>query len=138
MNTVERLLALDAGKIKAPEKTVRMKPAKVGMVLEFPCAAISPEKYSEIQESSYEIGRKGDFRLSHLGNMKILTVTEGCPTVFKNRDLMAKFSCPTPKELVNKLLLSGEIDTLYGEITALNGYEQGETEDESAEDSVKN
>jgi hypothetical protein len=52
--------------------------------------------------------------------------------VFKNNDVMQHFGAPTPKELVKKLLLSGEIDELYSEISNLNGY------DRKKKDEVKN
>ena len=42
--------------------------------------------------------------------------------LFKNKDLMAKFNAKTPKEFVKVLLLSGEIISLYGEISNLSGF----------------
>ena len=38
---------------------------------------------------------------------------------------MAKFKATTPKELVRKLLLSGEIANIYGEIASLSGFGEG-------------
>lgn len=128
MNTVEKLLKIDAGKLKMPERTVTLKLAKLGIELDFPCVAISPETYSEIQENSIEM-RKGDIKRINMHKMKTLTIIEGCPTVFKSKEVMDHFGCATPKELVNKLLLNGEIDELYNAISELNGYEKDEEED---------
>ena len=60
MNTVERLLTLDAGKIKTPEKDVKMKLKKLGgEEFTFPCKAVDPEMVSELQENALEF-KKGD------------------------------------------------------------------------------
>ncbi|MFQ5209305.1 phage portal protein, partial [Clostridioides difficile] len=40
-----------------------------------------------------------------------------------NMELVKKFSAITPKELVKKLLLSGEIDKLYEEVNKVNGID---------------
>jgi hypothetical protein len=127
MNAVDKLLKIDAGKLTMPEKAVKIKPAKIGEEIEFQCIAISPEKYTEIQENAYEI-RKGDIKRINLGKMKTLTIIEGCPSIFKSKELLEHFQCATPKDLVNKLLLSGEVDDLYTAIVELNGYEQDEDE----------
>lgn len=133
MNTVDKLLKLDAGKIKIPEKTVKMTLAKLGVELEFRCIAIAPEKYSEIQEGAVTL-KKGDIKRIDMHKTKTMTIIEGCPDIFKSKDILEHFGCPTPKELVNKLLLSGEIDDLYNEIVQLNGYEK----DEEDEEEIKN
>lgn len=128
MNTVEKLLKLDAGKIKIPEKVVTMKLAKLGIELEFKCMAISPERYSEIQEDAVTL-KKGDIKRIDMHKTKTMTIIEGCKEIFKSKEVMEHFGCPTPKELVNKLLLSGEIDDLYNEIVQLNGYEKDDEEE---------
>lgn len=123
MNTVERLLKMDAGKIKAPEKDVVMKLAKFNNEeFIFPCKAIDPEMIAEIQENSIEFG-DGDIEKIKMYGPKVMTIIEGCPTIFKNKDLMKHFNAATPKELVKKLLLSGEMDDLKAEIDKLGGYD---------------
>ena len=42
--------------------------------------------------------------------------------MMKNKDLMAKFKAQTPKELVRKIFLSGEIANIYGTISELSGF----------------
>lgn len=125
MNTIDKLLKMDAGKLAMPEKVVTLKLAKLGAALDFPCVAINNEKYSEIQEGAYEL-RKGDIKRINLSKMKTMTIIEGCPSVFKSKEVMEHFSCPTPRDLINRLLLSGEMDDLYSAIVELNGYEQDE------------
>jgi hypothetical protein len=125
MNTVEKLLKMDAGKLKMPEKNIPMKLAKFdNEEFIFPCKAIDPEIMSEIQEDAVEM-KKSDISKIKIYNMKIRTIIEGCP-IFKDKELMEHFNAPTPKELIKKLLISGEIDELYNKISELNGYEKDE------------
>lgn len=133
MNTVEKLLKLDAGKIKMPEKVIKMTPKKLGIEVDFPCKALNPERFSEIQEDAV-IMKKGDVKKIKMYAIKSLIVIDGCPEIFKSKELMDHYGCPTPKELLNKLLLSGEVDDLYDAISELSGYDR----DEEDEEDIKN
>ena len=42
--------------------------------------------------------------------------------IFKNMDLVKHFGCVTPKDLVKKLLLSGEIMSIYTFVSDLSGF----------------
>ncbi len=129
MNTIERLLKLDAGKLKTPEKEVKIKLKKVGEEFIFPCKAVDPEMVSELQENSIEF-KKGDINKIKMYDTKVMTIIEGCPSIFKSSELMKHFGAATPKDLVKKLLVSGEIDELKGKIDKLGGYEKEDNEDE--------
>jgi len=133
MNLVDKLLKMDAGKIEVPSKVITVKSRKTNQTLEFPCKAVDSEKYAEIQEGALEI-RKGDVKKINMYSMKTLIIIEGCPEVFKSKEVMEHFGTPTPKELIKKLLLSGEIDDLYNAINELSGYEK----DDEDEDTIKN
>ena len=67
---------------------------------------------------------------------KVLTIIEGCPSVFKNKELINHFGATTPKDLVKKLLLSVEMDELKSEIDKLGGYNRDKVEKD--EEEVKN
>ena len=72
-------------------------------------------------------GKDADIEISLL---QVLVVMEGVmdpngKPLIKNKDLMAKFKASTPKEAVRKLLLSGEIANIYGEIASLSGFGDG-------------
>ena len=55
--------------------------------------------------------------------MQIMTVLAGVKEPdLKDKKLLEKFNAPTPKELLQKLLLSGEITNLYNVISELSGY----------------
>lgn len=123
MNTVDKLLKLDAGKIKNPTKIVKMKLKKLDdEELEFPCEAVDPEYVSELQENSIEF-MDGDIDRIRMYDTKVLTIIEGCPSIFKDKNLKKHFGAATPKDLVSKLLVSGEMDHLKKEIDELGGYD---------------
>ena len=131
MNIVEKLLAVDACTLQMPNKEVTLKLGKLGGAeVTFTCKAVSPEKIAKIQDKLIDFSKKGNVQGTNLGETKLLTVMEGCSDVFRNKDLLEHFNAPTPKELINKLLLAGEIDELYNTINELNGYEKDEDEEE--------
>lgn len=123
LNTVERLLKMDAGKVKTPEKDVTLKLKKLNdEEFTFPCKAVDPEYISELQENSIEF-YDGDIDKIKMYDTKVMTIIEGSPSIFKDKDLREHFGCATPKDLVKKLLLSGEMDDLKAEIDKLGGYD---------------
>lgn len=136
LNTVEKLLKLDAGKLKTPEKIVKMKLRKLNkQEFEFPCRAVDAEYVAELQENSIEFA-EGDIDRIRTYDAKVLSIIEGCPSVFKNKELREHFGAATPKDLVSKLLVSGEMDFLKKEIDQLGGYDDKKRK--RNEDEVKN
>ena len=136
MNTVERLLKFDAGKLKTPEKVVTMELRKLNkQEFDFPCQAVDAEYVSELQENSIEFSG-GDIDRIRMYDSKVLTIIEGCPSVFKDKELRKHFGAATPKDLVAKLLVSGEMDFLKKEIDQLGGYDDKKRK--KNEDDVKN
>ena len=132
MNIVDKLLKMDAGKIKTPEKEIKLNLKKLGgEEFVFPCKAVDPEYVTELQENSIEFKKNGISKIK-IYDTKVMTIVEGCPEVFKNKEVLKHFGAATPKDLVKKLLVSGEIDELKAEIDALGGY------DDDDEEEVKN
>jgi len=89
------------------------------------CEAITPDKYEEVQDLAVVVKGK-DVELD-MNLLQTFVVIEGVKDqngklLFKNKDIMAKFKAPTPKELCRKLLLSGEITSLYRHISDLSGF----------------
>jgi len=62
------------------------------------------------------------YRLDENGNR--LLGEDGKP-LFKSAELRSKFKVPTPKDVVRKILLSGEITAVYTEIAKLSGFGDG-------------
>lgn len=132
MNAVDKLMQFDAGKVQMPKSEVKIKLNKLGKEeFIFPIQALDPALAGEISESMMDITmRKGNSAKLNLirYQAQLRTIVEGCPDVFKNQELQKKFGAKTPNELVEKLLLSGEMDILSGAIEELSGYSDDEEE----------
>lgn len=127
VNVLDLLLGSDIGEIKLPTKQVEINRLSevYGAPFIVTCKALTPDKYEEVQDMALDVKNK-DVDLD-INLLQLFVVIEGvCDAtekpMFKNKDLMSKFKVPTPKELVRKLLLSGEISKLYGEISELSGF----------------
>ena len=132
MNIVEKLMKIDAGTLETPKAVHKMFVTKVGEVLDFEIQAINAEKATEIQQKAIKI-ENGNVSDIDVYKTKVLTIMEGCP-MFKDKALREHFNCPTPKELINKLLLKGEVDDLVDAINNLSDLKKIE----KAEDEIKN
>ena len=133
MNMIEKLLKADAGKLAVPTKNYEVK--RLSKLFGFPfmlqLRAINPERYMEIQQTSVEL-KKGDVDKINMYSMNIKTVLAGVvDPSFKDDELLKHFHAATPKELVNKLFLAGELSDIAGEINKLCGYDSQEKVDEN-------
>ena len=63
-------------------------------------------------------------------NVKCKAIDGVLEPSLKDKRLLAYFGCVTPKELVKKLFLAGEIAELSNVITELSGYDKDEDEEE--------
>lgn len=81
------------------------------------------------KESSQMVsGKKGitidmDTAKYNLALVRLGTFSEDGKRFFSNEDLLKKFKAATPDDFIRKLLRSGEIDKLSGEISELSGYD---------------
>lgn len=130
INVLDLLLGSDVEEIKLPTKQVEV--VRLSEVYGAPfivtCKALSPDKYEEVQDMAVSVsGKDVDLDVNLLQLFVVLegVVDDAGKPMFKNKDLMAKFKAQTPKELIRKLLLSGEITNLYGEISQLSGFGDG-------------
>ncbi len=128
-STLDLLLKVDLDKIKKPMKEVEVK--RLSEILEekvvFKCEALDAEKFGEIQDSAIHMNSNGEFDSLDTNELQIFTILEGVkePSL-KSKELLEKFGAVTPKELVKKLLLPGEISSLYGVISDISGF-KGDT-----------
>ena len=127
VNIVDLLLGSDVGEIKLPTKQVEITRLSeiYGKPFVITCRALSPEKYEEVQDMAVNVqGKDVDLDVSLLQLFVVIegVVDDAGKPLMKNKDLMAKFKAHTPKELVRKIFLSGEIATIYGEISTLSGF----------------
>lgn len=132
MNIIDKLMQADAGKLELPTKEYEIK--RLSKLFGFPFVlklqAIDPERYTEIQENSIEM-KKSEINKVKMYNMHMKTILAGVvePSL-KDDGLRKHFGVTTPKELVNKLFLSGEIANISEEISKLCGYDGQEEIDE--------
>ena len=122
-NIIDLLLEMDEAKIERPSKEVEITRLSklVGEPFKVLCTAISTAKFEDIQTSAFK-KKEVDVNL-----MQSLIIIEGVcdldgKPLFKNKDLQSKFGVHTPKDLVKKLLLTGEITKLYTFISDLSGF----------------
>jgi len=129
--TLDLLLQVDEAKLIKPRREVEIKrlSESVGQKVVFTCEAITPAKMAEIQEMVMDV-RKQEVDIPE---MQLMTVLAGVKEPnLKSNELLDKFKAPTPKELLLRLLLPGEIQSLYNIISELSGY------GEKAVEEVKN
>ena len=137
VNILDLLLGSDVGEIKLPTKQVEITRLTevFGKPFILTCQALSPEKYEEVQDMALSVsGKDVDLDVSQL---QLFTVMEGVvdaegKPLFKSKELRDKYKVPTPKEVVKKVLLSGEIVAVYTVIAKLTGF------DDTAVKQVKN
>ena len=127
VNILDLLLGSDVGEIKLPTKQVEITRLTeiFGKPFIVTCKALSPEKYEEVQDMAVNVqGKEVDLDVSLLQLFVVIegVVDDNGKPLMKNKELMTKFKAHTPKELVRKIFLSGEITTLYGEISKLSGF----------------
>jgi hypothetical protein len=127
VNILDLLLGSDVGEITLPTAQVEItRLSKVfGKPFILTCKALTPEKFEEVQEMAVTVKNKDvdlDVNLLQLFVVMEGVVDEAGKPMFKNKDLMTKFKASSPKELVRKLLLSGEITNVYGAISDLSGF----------------
>lgn len=139
MSLIDKLLTVDARKLtELPTKKYEVKRLSKAIKgkFELELQAVSPQRYAEIQRNGVEMSKKGGVRDIKLYDMQTLTLINGIkePSL-KDPSLLAHIGAATPKELIGKLFLSGEIADIYNEINELSGYEK---DDEQADEEIKN
>lgn len=127
VNVLDLLLGSDLGIIKLPTKQVEISRLSEAFGTPFivTCKALSPEKYEEVQDMAVKVsGKDVDLDVNLLQTFVVIEGVvdgDGNP-MMKNKELLTKFKAQTPKELVKKLFLSGEIANIYGAISELSGF----------------
>lgn len=134
MSLIDKLLQMDNKTLtEMPKREVEVP--RLTQVLGEPfkvvCQAIDGERYADIQKASIDLNKKGGVRNINLFDMQVLTVIDGVvePSL-KDKKLLQHFDCVTPKELVKKLFLAGEIAELSNVVTELSGYDKTEEDEE--------
>lgn len=134
MSLIDKLLQMDCAKLtEMPTREVQMARLTelMGEPFTVKCQAIDGERYADIQRSAVDLNKKGGIKNLNIFDMQVLTVIDGVvePSM-KDSKLLKHFGCATPKDLVKKLFLAGEIAELSNVITELSGYDKTEDDEE--------
>ena len=142
VKSVVDMLLGDPTKLKLPTKKVEI--TRLSQIYGSPfivmIKAVSAEQWGDLQNMSVSVNNGDDVEVD-LSLLQVFTVMEctydedGAP-LFKNKALMKQLHAFSPKELVTKVLLSGEVTSLYNDISELSGFGTGATV--GIEDTVKN
>ncbi|HGG0416547.1 TPA: XkdN-like protein [Clostridium sporogenes] len=126
MSIVDELLKMDEGKIEKIEKECKIKLKKLGnKEYTFIVREVDPELIGEYQENLIEMRGK-NVEISGTFNMKANLIAESCSDIFRNQELLKRFKCPSPVELMKRIMTAGEIEELYDHVQDVNGFEDEE------------
>ena len=125
LNAVELLLGFDTNKLENPKKVHKMFCKKLNKIIPFELEAITPERASKIQQDSLKFNTENEntsFEID-MYMSKLRTIVAGCK-MFKNMDIVRHFGCATPHQLIETILLNGEITELNDEINKLSSVKK--------------
>lgn len=125
LNAVELLLGFDTNKLETPKKVHKMFCKKLNKVIPFELEAITPERATKIQQDSLKFNTENEntsFEID-MYMSKLRTLVAGCK-MFKNMDIVRHFGCATPHQLIETILVNGEITELNDEINKLSSVKK--------------
>lgn len=136
MSNIELLLGLDTETLTMiPEGEVEIPRLSklAGQTFTVGIKAVSGRQIQRIKDLATDRkGKMSDYDVNLLTCMYGITDPD-----MNNDDLLHKFGVSTPKDLIDKMFLMGEVTTIAKEIIAISGLHT-EDDDESFEDEVKN
>ncbi len=95
-----------------------------GEILKFKIKAVNPEEFSGLQKQCTKVGKKGKVNFDSKMFNEQLIINYTVDPNFKDAEFVKKAGCMTPEQLVNKVLLAGEVAILVEEISALSGFDK--------------
>lgn len=133
MNLVEALLAADNEKLvndRTESYEVKRLSEKLGQPFVLTLKAIPSRRYTEIQTAAVKFN-KDNTQSIDLYKLQTMTLAAGIASPkLGDTELLRKFNAVTPVELLDKLLLAGEISSIADRISKLSGFEDNEKKSE--------
>ena len=134
VNALDLLLGGDTDKIKLPTKRIEITRLSevYGSPFYVTLQAVSASKWEELQDMALKIQGKDldiDTNLLQIFVVMESVLDDSGKPLFKNKELMMKFGSPTPKELIKKILLSGEIVSIYGAVSDISSFKDSSIEE---------
>lgn len=105
-----------------------------GEIFKFTIKAMSQSDFEEVKKKAY-FGKIGNGELDEDTLNCFIVIENTINPSFKDSDSFNILNCSSPKQYLNKVLLSGEISFLAQEIIKLSGFDRGLQE---LSDDVKN
>lgn len=130
MSVVNSLLKIDAGKLSLPQKEVNIKrlSESAGEPVVFVLSGVGAEKLEEIREMNTTI--TGDNVQINSQELRLAVISEGViEPDLKDKKLQEHYGVKTTYDLIKKLLLAGERETIYSIIQDLSGYDEHAVEE---------
>lgn len=130
MSVVNSLLKIDSGKLSLPTKQVDIKRLSeaAGEPVVFVLSGVDSNRIEEIRDMNTVID--GDSVQVNSQELRLAMISDGVVEPdLKDKKLLEHYGVKTPYDLIKKLLLSGEIDSIYGIIQNLSGYDEHSIEE---------
>jgi hypothetical protein len=120
MNTIEKLLKLDSNKIQLPSKEVEITRLSklLGEQFILKLQAVSAPEAESIREMAI---KNDDVDIIEIRKGMILAGIKE-PNL-RDESLRKHFGAATPYDLLDKLFLPGESESIYEELNKLSGYD---------------
>lgn len=122
MSKMDLLLKIDTTKLVKPEMEVEITRLSeiLGEKFTVTCQALTPDEMESLQEN-VSVSQEGKVDIDK--NIQVQTVIAGVKDPeFTNQQVIEHFKAVSATEAVRNLLLPGEIQGVYTEITKLSGF----------------
>lgn len=130
MSVVNSLLKIDSGKLALPKKEVNIKRLSeaAGEPVVFILSGVAADRLEEIREMNTTIN--GDNIQVNSQEIRLSAIADGViEPDLKDTKLQAHYGVKTSHDLIKKLLLAGERETIYSIIEDLSGYNNSAVEE---------
>ncbi len=124
MTNIDLLMGLDAGKLATvPTKELKIQRLSrlTGADFVIKVKAIPAKRFTELIGSVKAKDGSVDTSKAYEANVKIALAGMEDPSM-KDKDLMEKFGCSTPMQLIEKIFQGSEIGAIADAVTELSGF----------------
>lgn len=94
-----------------------------GEFLKFKIKALTPDEFSDLQKECTVVGKKGKVSFNSKAFNERLIVNNTLEPDFKDANFIKQANCISPEQVLNKVLLAGEVSALVEAITKLSGFD---------------
>lgn len=131
MTKADILMGLDADKLtEVPTRELKVPRLSrlAGVEFTVKVKAIPAKRFTELVSGIREKNGEVDTSKAYEANVKIALAGMVDPSM-KDKDLMEKFGCSTPMQLIEKIFKGGEIGAIADTITELSGFSENTVEE---------